>query len=509
MNRKAALLATVCLAALTINLDTTIVNVALPSLSRELDAGTRDLLWVVDGYNLAFAALVLAMGSLSDRFGRRPALVLGLASFAISSGVAALVDSVEALIALRVVMGMSAALIFPTTLSVIANAFTERRERATALGIWGAAVGMGVALGPITGGFLLEHFSWHSVFWALVPVGVIAIAMTLAFVPESRDPGVPPLDLLGLAVSIGALGSLTWTIIEAPEHGWGSGTTLAGFAIARASCVLFVLVERAAEHPMLDVTLFLDRRFSAACAAVTIAFFALFGFIFLITQFFQFLRDYSALGTGVRILPVAISIAVASVAGGQLAPRVGTKAVVGTGLALLGTSFLWISTMDVDVSYATTVVPQMVLMGLGLGLITTPATESIMQVLPPARAGVGSAVNDATRELGGTLGVAVVGSLFSSLYGAKLVELLDGRLDPATLEAARGSVGFTDALAAQVPGVTSAMEVAFMDGLSRGSLVIGLMCLAGSAFAWAVLPGNRYDPLAEGELVSQSPALTR
>ncbi|MBL0749781.1 MFS transporter [Nocardioides baculatus] len=509
MNRKAALLATVCLSALTINLDTTIVNVALPSLARELDAGTRDLLWVVDGYNLAFAALVLAMGSLSDRFGRRPALVLGLASFAVASGVAALVDSVEALIALRFVMGMSAALIFPTTLSVIANAFTERRERATALGIWGAAVGMGVALGPITGGFLLEHFTWHAVFWALVPVGVVAIAMTLAFVPESRDPGVPPLDLRGLAVSVGALGSLTWTIIEAPEHGWSSATTLTGFAVAVLLLLVFVAVERAAEHPMLDVTLFLDRRFSAACAAVTIAFFALFGFIFLITQFFQFLRDYSALGTGLRILPVAISIAIASVVGAQLAPRIGTKAVVGTGLALLGTAFLWISTMDVDVDYATVIVPQMVMMGLGLGLISTPATESIMQVLPPARAGVGSAVNDATRELGGTLGVAVVGSLFSSLYGAKLVELLDGRLDPATLEAARGSVGFTDALAAQVPGVGSAMEVAFMDGLSRGSLVIGLMCLVGSVFAWAVLPGNRYDPLAEGELADQSPALTR
>ncbi|MCF6376774.1 DHA2 family efflux MFS transporter permease subunit [Nocardioides KLBMP 9356] len=505
MNRRAAILTTVCLSALTINLDTTIVNVALPSLARELDAGTRDLLWVVDGYNLAFAALVLAMGSLSDRFGRRPALVLGLGSFALASGAAALVDSVEALIALRVVMGMSAALIFPTTLSVIANAFTERRERAAALGIWGAAVGMGVALGPITGGFLLEHFTWHSVFWALVPVGVVAIAMTLAFVPESRDPAVPPLDLLGLAISIGALGSLTWTIIEAPEHGWASATTLTGFAVAAVLTLVFVAIERAAEHPMLDVTLFLDRRFSAACAAVTIAFFALFGFIFLITQFFQFLRDHSALGTGVRILPVAISIAVASIVGAQLAPRVGTKAVVGTGLALLGSAFLWISTLDVDVSYAAVIVPQMVMMGLGLGLISTPATESIMQVLPPARAGVGSAVNDATRELGGTLGVAVVGSLFSSLYGARLGELLDGRLDPATLESAQGSVGFTDALAAQVPGVTDAMEVAFMDGLSRGSLVIGLMCLAGSVFAWAVLPGNRYDPLAEGELVAVEP----
>jgi len=502
MIHKAPLLATVCLAALTINLDTTIVNVALPSLARELDASTRDLLWVVDGYNLAFASFVLAMGSVSDRFGRRPALVLGLASFAISSGLAALVDSVGALIALRVVMGMSAALIFPTTLSVIANAYTDRRERATALGIWGAAVGMGVALGPITGGFLLEHFTWHSVFWALVPVGVVAIAMTLAFVPESRDPSVPPLDLLGLATSVAALGTLTWTIIEAPEHGWTSAATLGGFVVAAVLILGFILIERAAEHPMLDITLFLDRRFSAACGAVTIAFFALFGFIFLITQFFQFLRDYSALGTGVRILPVAISIAVASVVGGQLAPRLGTKSVVGTGLALLGSSFLWISTLEIDVAYATTIVPQMVLMGLGLGLITTPATESIMQVLPPARAGVGSAVNDATRELGGTLGVAVVGSLFSSLYGAKLVELLDGRLDPSTLEAARESVGFTDALATRVPDVASAMEVAFIDGLSRGSLVIGLMCLVGSVFAWAVLPGNRYDPLVASELVT-------
>jgi EmrB/QacA subfamily drug resistance transporter len=505
MKRRAALLATTWLAALTINLDTTIVNVALPSLARELEADTRDLLWVVDGYNLAFAALVLAMGSLSDRFGRRPSLVLGLAGFSAASGVAALVDSVEALIALRVVMGVCAALIFPTTLSIIANAYTERRERATALGVWGAAVGMGVALGPVTGGLLLEHFSWHSVFWALVPVGVVAIAMTLAFVPESRDASVPALDLPGLGVSVAALGTLTWTIIEAPEHGWTSTTTLVGFAVAAVLTIVFVALERSAAHPMLDVTLFLDRRFSAACASVTIAFFALFGFIFLITQFFQFLRDYSALGTGVRILPVAISIAVASVAGGHLAPRLGTKAVVGTGMLLLGSSFLWVSTIDVDVDYATTVVPQMVLMGLGLGLITTPATESIMQVLPPARAGVGSAVNDATRELGGTLGVAVVGSLFSSLYGAALVDRLDGTLDPATLEAARDSVAYADALGGQVPGVTAALEAAFMEGLSRGSLVVGLLCLAGSALAWAVLPANRYDPLSEGELALTGP----
>lgn len=500
MDRKRAILVTVCLAALTINLDTTIVNVALPSLARELGAGTRDLLWVVDGYNLAFAALVLAMGCLSDRFGRRPSLVVGLAAFAASSGAAALVDSVGALIALRVVMGVSAALVFPTTLSIIANTFTDRRERAAALGVWGAAVGMGVALGPVTGGLLLEHFSWHSVFWALVPVGLVAIALTLVFVPESRDSSVPPLDRTGLVISIAALGSLTWTIIEAPDRGWASTSVVMGFAVAAALVSAFVWVERSAEHPMLDVSLFLDRRFSAACGAVTVAFFALFGFIFLITQFFQFVRDYSALQTGVRILPVAISIAVASIVGANLAPRVGSKLVVAGGLAALGSSFLWVSTMEMDVSYATTIAPMMVMMGLGLGLITTPATESIMRVLPPARAGVGSAVNDATRELGGTLGVAVVGSLFSSLYAARLDELLGGRLDPALLADARKSVGFADTIAAQVPGVTSAMDDAFMQGLSTASLVVGALCLVASVAALIALPGDRYEPLAELEL---------
>ena len=260
MTRKPAILATVCLAVLTINLDTTIVNVALPSFATELDASTRDLLWIVDGYNLSFAALVLAMGSVSDRFGRRPALLAGLAGFALSSVAAAMVDSSGALVALRFVMGTSAALIFPTTLSIISNAFTERRERAAALGLWGAAVGVGVAAGPVAGGWLLGHYSWPSVFWALVPVALITIAMTLAFVPESRDPAVPPLDKTGLVVSVAMLGLLTFTIIEAPDHGWLSARTLVGFAASLVLLLVFVRVERAAAHPMLDVQLFTDRQ---------------------------------------------------------------------------------------------------------------------------------------------------------------------------------------------------------------------------------------------------------
>lgn len=498
MNRKPAILLTVCLAVLVINLNTTIVNIALPRLSTDLDAGTRDLLWIVDGYNLAFAALVLAMGSLSDRFGRRPAMLIGLGGFAASSVAAALVDTAGALVATRVAAGVFAAVIFPTTLSVIANAFTDRRERAGALGAWGAAVGVGVAAGPVSGGWLLESFAWPSVFWAMVPVTALALVATLAWVPESRDPGVPPLDLPGVASSIVLLGVLTWTIIEAPDAGWLSARTLAGFGASLAALAVFVRLQIRTAHPMLDITLFRDRRFSAACAAVTISYFALFGFIFLITQYFQFIRDYSALGTGTRILPVALSIAAASIAGGALAPRVGTKLVVTAGMATLGSAFMWIATMPVDAAYATVVVPQMLLMGTGLGLITTPATESILQVLPPARAGVGSAVNDATRELGGTLGVAVVGSIFASVYAGRLVELLEGRLPGDVLAAAEDSVGYADGVGGQVVAVRLAVEDAFMSGLGTCCLVVGVLCLLGAAFSLVALPGQRHV-VAEAE----------
>lgn len=499
MPRKSLILLTVCLATLTINLSTMIVNIALPSLSTELDASTRDLLWIVDGYNLAFAALVLAMGSLSDRFGRRPALILGLGGFAVSSAASALVDSSGALVGTRFAMGAFAAVIFPTTLSIIANTFVERRERASALGLWGASVGIGVALGPVVGGVLLTHYSWHSVFWAMVPITLLTLVMAVVAVPESRDPSVPRIDKYGFVVSVAALGTLTYTIIEGPDHGWGSVETVGGFVAAAALVCLFVAIERSVEHPMIDVTLFLDRRFSAACAAVTIAFFALFGFIFLITQFFQFVRDYDPLQTGIRFLPVALALAAASIIGGQLAPRVGTRLVVAPGLVLLGAAFLWISQVTVDVSYGTVIVPQMLMLGVGIGLISTPATESILQVLPPARAGVGSAVNDATRELGGTLGVAVVGSIFASQYADSLISALRGRIDEGMLVQAADSVGLADALARQTPGVSHIVDAAFIDGLNLACIIVGALCLIGAALGFVALPADRYDPLDDTE----------
>src|SRR4051794_7023504 len=489
-NHKALILATVCAAVLAINLDTTIVNVALPSMSRELSAGTRQLQWVVDGYNLAFAGLVLAAGSLSDRFGRRPALIVGLVGFALASAAGALVTSGGALVAARFAMGTFAALIFPTTLSIISNTFRERRERAAALGIWGAVVGLGVAMGPITGGVLLEQFYWGSVFWALVPLALVTAVAAYLFVPESRDPSVPGLDGVGLVVSVAMLASLTYTIIGARGPGWSSAATLGGFAAAAALLVFFVIWERRSSHPMLDVTLFRDRRFSAASGAVTITFFALFGFIFLVTQYFQFVRGYGALSTGARILPVALSIAATSVLGALLAPRIGTKVVVSSGLLLFGSSFVWISTVAVDASYPTVIVPQMVLMGLGMGFISTPATESILLVLPPARAGVGSAVNDATRELGGTLGVAVVGSVFSSVYGAHLADGAWSQAPADLLAQAQASVGGATIISADHPALAQGLQDAFMTGLHTSSLMVGLLCLVGALVGAFLLPGR-------------------
>jgi EmrB/QacA subfamily drug resistance transporter len=487
--RKLAILATVCLAVLAINLDTTIVNVALPTLAVDLDAGTRELQWIVDGYNLSFAALALAAGSLSDRYGRRPALIVGLLGFAAANLAGALVESAGALFVWRFVMGASAALIFPTTLSIISNTFRDRRERAAALGVWGAVVGVGVAAGPVSGGLLLEQYYWGSVFLALIPVALVAAIAAALVVPESKDPSVPALDKPGLLLSVVALGSLVYTIIEAPEQGWTSLLSAVGFGVAALALVLFVRVERTVPHPMLDVSLFRDRRFSAASGAVTVTFFALFGFIFLITQYMQFVRDYGPLSTGARILPVALSIALASVGGALLAPRIGTKVVVTTGMVLFGGAFLWVSTVSADTSYAATIVPQMVLMGLGMGLISTPATESILLVLPPARAGVGSAVNDATRELGGTLGVAVVGSLFSSVYAAHLADGVLARLPGPLLARAEESVGAGAAIAASAD-LTRAFDEAFMAGLQVSCVLVGVVCLVGAVAAAIALPGR-------------------
>ena len=326
---KPLVLVALLMASFVINLDTTLVNVALPTLTRELGATTAQLQWVVDAYNLVFAALLLTFGSLSDRFGRKGMLMAGLLVFGLASFAGGYATSPAELIAARAVMGLGAAMTFPATLSLLTGVFTSRKERALSIGLWGATAGMAIALGPIVGGFLLERYSWSSIFYTLGPVSLAVIALAARFVPGSKNPVPHGLDFPGLILSGGFMGLLIYTIIEAPGRGWTSAASLLGFAGAAVLLIAFIAGERRADQPMLDVRLFANMRFSAASASVTVAFFTLSGFIFLMTQYFQFVRTYSPLSAGVHLLPVAISVAVGSTAGTRLAVRLG-------GLLLLG-----------------------------------------------------------------------------------------------------------------------------------------------------------------------------
>jgi EmrB/QacA subfamily drug resistance transporter len=492
------ILAGLCLAAYIISLDITIVNVALPALVRQLGATTTDLQWVVDAYNLVFAALVLVAGSLSDRLGRKGMLLAGLGVFGTASLAGSLATSAGGLIGARAVMGLAAAMMFPSTLSLLINVFTGRRERAVAIGLWGAMAGVGIATGPIIGGWLLERFWWGSIFVFMAPVAALVAAAVAWAVPTSRDPAVPPVDRRGLVLSAAGMGLLVFGIIQAPGWGWGSATTVAVLVAGAAVLTAFVAAEVRAAHPMVDMALFRNPRFSAASGAVAIAFFVLNGFIFLMTQYFQVVKGYGPLSTGVRLLPVAGAVAVASVAGTRLAVRIGNNVIVGSGLVLFGAALAWTSTVSQATSYGVIAVMGVVL-GTGMGLTQAPATEAIMGAVAKEQAGVGSAVNTATRLFGGTLGVAVVGSVAASLYANRLVATLPVGLPTGAVSAARGSVGGA-AVAAQrlsqagLAGIAGRLNdaavLAFLHSFVGGCLVAAGVAAAGALVALFLLPAR-------------------
>ncbi|GAC1518902.1 MAG: MFS transporter [Thermoleophilaceae bacterium] len=505
MNRKPLILISLLLAAFVINLDTTIVNVALPTLVRELHASNSQLEWVVDAFNLLFAGSVLALGSLSDRFGRKGMLLAGLSVFGLASVAGGLTDSPDELIAARAVMGVGAAMVFPATLSLLTTVFTGRSERAQAIGLWGAITGAAIALGPIVGGWLLEVSDWRSIFFAMAPIAAIAGALTARYVPTSRDAKSPRIDRAGFALSAATVGLLVYTIIEAPNHGWGSARTLSSFALTTVLTIAFVAWERRTEQPMLDLSLFANARFTAASASVAISLFALSGFIFLVTQYFQFLKGYGPLSTGVRLLPVATCVAISSILGARLAVRVGTKLVVASGLFSMAAFYLWVSTAAAATSYGT-IAAQMIVLGTGMGLTSAPATEAIMGVVPKAKSGIGSAVNDATRLLGGTLGVAVIGSVYASLYASRLTSALPGGLPDGVARTAHGSIGAAlgaadtlghDGQPALAAAIHDAATSAFFQGFHAANYVAAGLAVAGALMALALLPA--YPTLSADE----------
>jgi len=514
--RRWLTLGVLCLSLFVIVVDSTIVNVALPTLVRQLGATTTDLQWIVDAYTLVFAGLLLAAGSLGDRFGRGRALRLGLIAFGITSVLGALAQSPGQLIAARALMGIGAALIFPATLAILTNVFTLPGERAKAIGIWTAITGLAVALGPVTGGWLLEHFWWGSVFLVNLPIVIVALVAGKFLVPDSRDPVPRRLDPLGIALSISGVTLLVWGIIEAPHHGWTSTTSLCAFTGAAALIAAFIVWELRSSAPMLDVRIFRNLRFSAASLSVTVAFFALFGFIFMVTQYMQFVRGYGTFEAGLRTVPFAVATGIAAPIAPLLVRRVGTKVVVAGGLALMSAGFVVAATTTATSSYSVVVV-SMALMGVGLGLTSAPATESIMGALPPERAGVGSAVNDTTRELGGTLGVAVAGSVLASAYTTGLADKLAGLPIPAdALATAQSSIGAAFGVAdratelvgpAAGDAIRGAASQAFIDGFHTGSLVLAAVALVGSLLALVILPARADQPATDDDRAETTGAL--
>jgi EmrB/QacA subfamily drug resistance transporter len=505
--RRWWILAVLCLSVLLVVIDNTIVNVALPTISRRLSASTGDLQWVVDAYSLVFAGLLLVGGNAGDRLGRRRTLQAGLVLFAITSVAAAFSRNTAELIGARAAMGVAAALIYPATLALLTNVFTVARERATAIGIWSGVSGLAVAIGPVTGGLLLRHFAWGSVFLVNVPTVAIALIAGMRLLPESRDSHPGRFDPLGAVLSMAGVGLLTWTVIEAPRHGWGSAVSIAGFAGSAVILSAFVYSQLHRADPMLDVRLFRNMRFTAASGAIALAFFALFGFIFMITQYFQLVRGYDPLRAGVATLPFAVVTGAVSPLAITLMKRFGTKVIVTAGLVLMSGGLIVAAGTAIDSAYWGRIITSMALMAAGLGLTSSPATEAIMGALPASKAGAGSAVNDTTREVGGTLGVAVVGSVLSSAYGGHVVSALTALGLPARAASAAGqSVAAGLAVAGHLPAAlagpaAAAVRNGFMTGLHHGSLVAAAAAAAAALAALIFLPAR---PVQAGAV--QAPA---
>lgn len=487
-------LVVLCASVLIVNVDNTILNVALPTLVRDLNATSSQLEWIVDSYAMAFAGLLFVAGSLADRFGRKRFFLLGLATFACGSIGAAFSHSVLPLIAWRAVMGAGAALAIPASLAIINDVFRDPVERGRAIGAWAGTMGLGVAIGPIAGGLLLSRFWWGSIFLVNVPIALAGVIGALVVVPDSKSPAVDRSDPIGSLLSIGGLGLLLWALIEAPDKGWTSEVTLFVGLASFATLGAFVEWEAHSRHPMLKLELFEDRRFSAAMVGESLGVFALLGALFVQTQFLQFDLGYSPLQAGLRLLPIAAVICVVAPLSPIVARAVGVKLTATAGLLSIGGGLYWIAALSTVTSTYQEVVPGMLLIGLGAGLLLPTATNSVLGSVPQGDSGVGSATNTVALQVGGALGVAVVGSIMSTHYQEHLTNSLAGRHVPTgILPIILGSLGGALAVAERVGGTTGAQlahaaRIAFMGGSRVGMVVGAAVALCGAVVTLIALP---------------------
>ncbi|MCL4473202.1 MAG: MFS transporter [Actinobacteria bacterium] len=490
---------------LIIGLDNTILNVALPTIQKELTATSSELQWMVDAYVLVFASLLLTMGALGDRFGRKRTLQAGLIIFGISSFFAAHAATSNSLITWRSFMGAGGALIMPSTLSIITDVF-PRKERGKAIGIWTGMAAVGIGLGPALGGWLIDNFSWGadfpfditgdmsnwgSVFLINVPVIVLALLLGLFLVPESRDSKPPRIDVLGAVLSMTTLTTLVYSIIEAPSRGWLDTRVLGAFALAIVMGAAFIYWENRAEHPMLNLNFFRNPRFSVGVSSITMAFFTMFGMIFIVTQYLQFVHGYTPLQAGVRIMPFALGMLVGAANSYRLVGRLGTNRVVAMGLGVLaivsasfyfwgpGTSF-WIIGITV------------VAMSFGVSNTMAPSTNAVMGAVPLAKAGVGSAMNDTSRQVGGAFGVAILGAILNTIYSSQMAGNVAG-LPPQASGPAQNSVGAAIEISAHIggphgQGLADAAKNAFMSGMHVTFLVAAAVTLVASILVYRLMP---------------------
>jgi EmrB/QacA subfamily drug resistance transporter len=507
--RRWIVLGVLCLALLVVGIDGTIVNVALPSLVRELGATSSQLQWIVDAYTIIFAGFLLIAGNTGDRLGRKRCFIVGLVIFGAGSLACSRVDDATALIGFRALQGFGAAFIMPATLSILANVFTDSSERARAIALWAGVSGLGVAIGPLAGGYLLEHFWWGAIFLVNVPIVVATIIAAVIIVPESRDPNAGGLDLLGTALWTVGLIALLYGIIEGPARGWTDPIVVASFVVAIVLLTSFVLWERHTDQPILDLSFFANPRFTAASVAVTLVFFAMFGSTFFISQYLQFVLGYSALKSGAALLPVAATLMVTAPLSAKLVARFGTKMIVTAGLVLVAIALLTLSLATATSGYPL-VALVLVIIGAGMGLAMAPATESIMGSLPPEKAGVGSAMNDTTREIGGALGVAILGSITAGVYAARIVDNPNfaslQSASPSAAAAVKDSVGAAATVAAQLPAavgqtIVTAANDAFVDAMTTTVIVAAAVALVGALVAFRFLPARAADWDAEAALI--------
>jgi DHA2 family multidrug resistance protein-like MFS transporter len=492
--RRWAILGVLVVSLLVVVLDNTVLNVALRTIAdpkHGLGATQSELEWAINSYTLVFAGLLFTAGILADRLGRRITLVAGLAVFGLASLISAYADSAGQLVAARALMGLGAAAVMPATLSIIANVF-EPHERGRAIGVWAGSVGLGVAIGPIVGGLLLEHFWWGSVFLINVPIALIGAVLVFTLVPESRDPKPGRIDLVGVLLSVIGLSLLTYGVIKGGEDGFGDTLAWTTLAAGVAVTAGFVLWERRIAYPSLDVRLFANRQFSASTGVIGLVFFAAMGTMFFGAFYLQLVRGFGPLASGALFVPFAAAQMIFAPRSAAMVKRFGPRAVSVAGLVLVAvglTSWVWIG--------ATTPIwlvgTAFFIMGVGMANVMPPATEAIMAALPREKAGVGSAVSNTIRQLGGALGVAALGAVLSSAYRDNLGAA--DTLPPAAAEAAResisGAYGVAEHLGADGPALIDSANDAFLTAMHYAAIGSAVVAVLGVVVAVIWMPGKR------------------